>query len=397
MRARRAPIPVSIDAIVNGIGMVMRSLSISRRRLLTNLGVMAGIGALSQLAGCALPGPRITRRLTFCGQLLIAHDLCAAAYDGFAAIVRELRRGDVVFSDLETPIRTPASGAPTRDNEFFHVAGLDELRCVREMGFKLLALANNHAWDLGTEGILATRDAVAAQGFAFAGTGENLAAAARPAVLGDVALVAMATGKIRDGAAATPMRPGVNELRLGPDLRLDSADAERNLNAIRTAARAARIVIAYLHNHEWGEDMSVVQPWSRDWAHACIDAGATLFISHGAPLLRAIETYRGRPIFHGLGSLVFHSRTPLGHYPASVWESAIVHYELADGGARVELVPIVLNERGDDPARQNETRGRPRIARGADAQRILERLAMLSAPLGTRIDIRDERGWIEPA
>jgi|HigsolmetaAR202D_1030399.scaffolds.fasta_scaffold00229_38 poly-gamma-glutamate capsule biosynthesis protein CapA/YwtB (metallophosphatase superfamily) len=373
----------------------MRSISLSRRQLLT-LGGLAGAGALASSTGCALAVGSTTRRLTFCGQLLIAHDICAANYDGFVEVVRELRRGDVVFSDLETPIRTPRSGTPTRDNEFLHVAGVNELRCVRQMGFGLLALANNHAWDLGTPGILATRDAVAAEGFASAGTGENVAAASRHGTLRDVALVAMATGKIREGAAATATRPGVNELRLGPNLELNSEDAERNLEAIRTAARSARIVIAYLHNHEWGEDMSIVQPWSREWARACIDAGATVFVSHGAPLLRAIEFHRRRPIFHGLGSLIFHSRTKIGHYPPEVWESAIVHCEFADGLTRVEIVPIVLNERGDDPARQNETRGRPRIARGADAQRILERLAAISAATDTRIAIRGERGWIEP-
>jgi len=374
----------------------MRSISLSRRQLLT-LGGLAGAGALASSTGCALAVGSTTRRLTFCGQLLIAHDICAANYDGFVEVVRELRRGDVVFSDLETPIRTPRSGTPTRDNEFLHVAGVNELRCVRQMGFGLLALANNHAWDLGTPGILATRDAVAAEGFASAGTGENVAAASRHGTLRDVALVAMATGKIREGAAATATRPGVNELRLGPNLELNSEDAERNLEAIRTAARSARIVIAYLHNHEWGEDMSIVQPWSREWARACIDAGATVFVSHGAPLLRAIEFHRRRPIFHGLGSLIFHSRTQIGHYPPEVWESAIVHCEFADGPTRIEIVPIVLNERGDDPARQNETRGRPRIARGADAQRILGRLADISAAMGTRIAIRNERGWIEPA
>jgi poly-gamma-glutamate capsule biosynthesis protein CapA/YwtB (metallophosphatase superfamily) len=373
----------------------MHSTLLSRRRLLMGMGGLASFGALTQLTGCALPPSGGTRRLTFCGQLLIAHDVCAANYDGFDAVVRELKRGDVVFSDLETPIRTPASGAPTRDNEFFHVAGLTELRCVREMGFGLLALSNNHAWDLGTPGILATRDAVAAEGFAFAGTGENVAAATRHGALRDVALVAMATGKIREGAAATPARPGVNELRLGPNLRLNNEDTARNLDAIRAAAREARIVIAYLHNHEWGEDMSIVQPWSREWARACIDAGATLFVSHGAPLLRAIEVHRSRPIFHGLGSLIFHSRTKIGHYPSIVWESAIVHCEFAEGATRVEIVPIVLNERGDDPQHQDETRGRPRIARGADAQRILERLAAISAEMGTPIVIRDERGWIE--
>jgi transposase len=62
---------------------------------------------------------------------------------------------------------------------------------------------------------------------------------------------------------------------------------------------------------------------------------------------------------------------------------------------QLELVPVVLNERGDDAARQNETRGRPRIATGEDAQRILARLQVLSGAFGTSLRIARARGWIE--
>jgi hypothetical protein len=58
-------------------------------------------------------------------------------------------------------------------------------------------------------------------------------------------------------------------------------------------------------------------------------------------------------------------------------------------------VPVVLNERGDDAVRQNETRGRPRIATGEDALRILTRLQVLSSAFGTSLRIARARGWIE--
>lgn len=322
------------------------------------LGGLLALGELAAAAPLSLgrTAPAGALRVTLSGQLLITHDICAAGYAGFEDVARELRRGDVVFSDLETAIRTSASGEPTRDDEFLHVAEPRVLGCVRSLGFNLLALANNHAWDLGTAGVLATREAVAAAGFAHAGTGATLAQATRAGSLcvsgRRVSLVAMACGKIRAGAAATPTRPGVNEVKLHADGRLDRQDVERNLAAVGAAAAAGDVVIAYLHNHEWGEDMALTQPWARELARACVDAGARLFVSHGAPLLHGIEWHRGAPLFHGLGSLVFHSRTPPGHYRPEVWESAIVHCELSDAGAALEIVPVVLNEIGDDPARQ---------------------------------------------
>lgn len=338
-------------------------------------------------------------RLTVTGQALIEHDLLARPYAGFDAVVAEIRRGDVAFTDLEMAIRTPASGAPTRTGEFFHTAGPEVLGCLQRMGFSLLSLANNHAWDLGTEGVLATRNAVAAAGFGHAGTGENrlIAAAAgfaphRP----DVALVAMAAGKIRDGAAATASRPGVNEMRFAADGTPDPDDMALNMAAIRSAARQADIVIACLHNHLWGDDMAATKPWARQFAHACLDAGASLFTSHGAPLLHGIEIHDGKPILHNLGSLIFHSRTKPGHYPPEVWQSAVVHLDF-DGPAfrGLEVVPVGLNETGDDPSPPYATRGRPRLATGQDAEAILNRLATLSAAFGTRLELDQGRAFLK--
>jgi hypothetical protein len=62
------------------------------------------------------------------------------------------------------------------------------------------------------------------RGFTHAGAGANLAAAAAPAYRrtadGTVALVAMASGAMRDGAAATTTQAGVHELHHGGETGL---------------------------------------------------------------------------------------------------------------------------------------------------------------------------------
>jgi poly-gamma-glutamate synthesis protein (capsule biosynthesis protein) len=44
--------------------------------------------------------------------------------------------------------------------------------------------------------------------------------------------------------------------------------------------------------------------YERQVAKAAIEAGADIVVGHHAHILRGIEVYRGKPIFHGLGNFV---------------------------------------------------------------------------------------------
>lgn len=366
----------------------------TRRQLLRTLAASLVIGIAIGASGQEDGNPV---RVTLAGQALMKYPVCDASYLGLSDVITQLRRGDIIFTNLEVAIQTPESGAPTRDTEFFHAGSEQTLTCLKTMGFNILALSNNHAFDLSTEGIIATRDAVARAGFAFAGTGENITQASMAGVLDQperAALVSMAMGRIREGGAATDTRPGVNEVRLGEDLVPNADDMARNLQAIREAKSLGGVVIAYLHNHEWGNDMALTKPWARDFAKQCIEAGADIFVSHGAPLLHGIELHRGKPILHGLGSLVFHSHTDIGYYVPEVWETAIVHLEFeGDVFSSMEILPIAMNETGDDPEQQWPTRGRPRMAEGDQADKILSRLQRLSADFGLQLKVDGHRAY----
>lgn len=343
-------------------------------------------------------------RVVLTGQALIKHDLRETAPGKFAA-TRALiaaEAADAVFTDLEIAIDN-GRGRPTRTSQFFHATKPVVLDALRDWGFNLLALSNNHAFDLGADGVLGTIDAVRARGFVHAGTGATLAAAAAPAVLttrrGRVALVSFASGKVGEGAGATAMRAGLNEVRLDEQARvIVREDAERVFAAIRAAAAQADVVIAYQHDHYWEADNRVTPEWKRGFAKACVDAGATIFVSHGAPLLHGIELHRGRPIFYDLGGLVFHTITAPGYYLPEVWESVIVRAEFLGGRViALRLQPVALNERGEgEPPepRFYQTRGAPLPATGVQARAILERMARLSAAFGTTISVTGENAHL---
>lgn len=348
------------------------------------------------LAAAASPALAATSglKLTLLGQALIEHDVAAAAWPDRHGMTARLASADACFTNLETVILGPRAGTPTREALTLHAAGPEVIETLKAMNVKLVATSNNHAFDLGSGGILDTLTALRAAGLPSAGSGEDLARAAAPTysetTRGTVALVACATGKVRDGGAATPTRPGVNEVRREAGGQVQAADASRMLDALSDAARRADVVIAYQHNHDWEPDMTMVPDWQRTFARRCVEAGASVFVGHGAPLLQGIEVHRGAPAFYGLGNFFFQTEKPPGAYPPEAWEGVLVECEFRARRCRsARLVPIRLNEIGRGEPADQATRGMPSLASGAQARAILDRISNRSLPLGGRLLVGD--------
>jgi poly-gamma-glutamate synthesis protein (capsule biosynthesis protein) len=183
----------------------------------------------------------------------------------------------------------------------------------------------------------------------------------------------------------------------GRSVKVSPPDLARNLAAIREAEQAGCLVIAYLHHHHWAADWYEVPSFVSGVARQCIDAGAAVFASHGAPVLQPIEIYRGRPIFYSLGNFIFHVRSEKSTWTApEVWESVIATCTFGADNRMTELSlhPVVIG--GEDGLAQSalEKRLVPELATGKTASRILTRLASRSAALGTDIRIDDSVGFI---
>lgn len=331
------------------------------------------------------------------GQSLLRHDLRGRSWPDEPRIAAMLQRFDACFSNLECVILGARAGVPTRAIEGVHSAPPEVIDYLTGLGVSLFASSNNHSFDLGTGGILDTMDAFKDRGLRAAGLGIDDAAARAPVFRagrrnGIVALVAAASGMIRLGGAASPDRPGVNEIRRELSGALNGRDVRRTLDAITAARKEADIVIAYLHNHYWEPVISVTPEWQRRLAREMVDAGASVFVAHGTPLLQGVELHSGAPIFHGLSSLFFQTRKAPDAYGEVNWQSLIVDCRFV--GGRFEeavLTPLRLQAVGDGGRSDLLTRGRPHLAAGADRDRILGNVGSLSTALGQSLYIRDGR------
>ncbi|MDB4893791.1 MAG: poly-gamma-glutamate biosynthesis protein [Firmicutes bacterium] len=198
-------------------------------------------------------------------------------------------------------------------------------------------------------------------------------------------------------------------------------DLEEIAHWIAEARRQADFVVASLHCHEGqNTDGNSAEPadFIIETAHRWIDAGADAFIGHGPHMLRGIEIYKGKPIFYSLGNFMFMFET-VQRFPSEMYEAQKLpptatptdvadawsqhengtakgfHADTAfwqsvlpickfEGGklAALELHPITLGL-----ARPRTERGEPTLAGSEEGTAILDRLAQLSAPFGTRLTV----------
>lgn len=365
-------------------------------------GVVVGSLALPVAAPQTPATPAASRglRVALVGQALIHDDLRSLVPESVAQARKYLAGVEVAFTNLEAAV-APAGAAIKPRADTVVAVSPDVIDCLKEMGFNLLSLANNHAADLGEGGIAITREEVRRRGLAVAGTGANAAEAAGAGYLdtpaGKVALVAMASGasQLTPSTWAGPDHPGVNFLELKPDGTLNVEQKGRILEAVRAAARQATFVIVYQHSHYWGESRGVDGPpgrerrvdrfdtpaWMEAWARELVDAGAGLYVAHGNPALHGVEIYKGRLIVYGLGNYIFQSVGTLDKYGPLAYYSAVVDARFVDGRvAAVQFKPLVLAL--DPPAR-----GAPYLAQGGEAAAVLGRLADISRRYGTQIRI----------
>jgi len=381
----------------------------------------------------APPPPSPTITITLTGQSMIRSDIRATA-PAAVPVIQGLLKGDVVFTNLESSVAE--KGETIHEGRGF-LTPPEALDALKTFGFNLLSLSGNHAFDLKVTGVQNTIREAHSRKIVHAGTGNNLAEAAAPAYLrtpkGTIALIASASGLITPGGSATANRPGVNELRVeaggkeneatadlpgAPANTPNPEDSQRILQSIRDARQHTDLVIVYQHNHvfanrsfgtiftEGMQERLAPNDWLRKWTHAEVDAGADIIVMHGAPLLHGVEIYHSKPIFYDLGNFIYNLVPTLTYIDEPMsWESAVAYVEFEGKNLKsVSLRPIALNVVGEgQPDIHNEyadnqflhTRGLPSPATGARAGYILQRLADLSKPFGTKLEIKGDTAEIK--
>jgi poly-gamma-glutamate synthesis protein (capsule biosynthesis protein) len=214
----------------------------------------------------------------------------------FAATAPWLRAADLTVGNLECVITSDA--APLVPVEAGSLGPLQTAPSaayrLREAGFDVLGLGNNHALDLGTAGLAETAYWLRMAGIAAIGAGPDPEAAFRPLVreIHGVRLAFLAVNAVTDD----------REDR-GGDWAQADWDSERIVAAINAARDRADAVVVLVH---WGYEYETrVDPVQRDAARLLLQAGADLVIGHHPHVVQTLEISEGQGVAYSLGNFVF--------------------------------------------------------------------------------------------
>ncbi|MBZ6092945.1 CapA family protein [Streptomyces olivaceus] len=195
------------------------------------------------------------------------------------------------------------------------------LTALAEAGFDVVTLAGNHINDAGAEGVADTVAHARRAGLATAGAGADLDEARTPAVVerGGLRIGVLSYNCVGPRESwATSRKAGCAYVHVLTHYELDHASPggppkiytfadPDSLAALQDDVSRLReradVVLVGLHKGV-GHTPAAVAMYESPVARAAVDAGADAVFGHHAHIMRGIETYRGRPIFHGLGNFV---------------------------------------------------------------------------------------------
>jgi poly-gamma-glutamate capsule biosynthesis protein CapA/YwtB (metallophosphatase superfamily) len=255
-----------------------------------------GTGAAKTTPTALPPAVATTFTLSAVGDTIVASAPKFLPPNGganFFAPVADALHSDLQMANLEEPLTNVAAstkcGAALGTTCFAFRAPPSYAEVLKQSGFDLVNIANNHAIDFGQNGHAETERALANAGVKYTGP---------------PGMITTTTVKgVRIAVLGFAPYPWANDLR-------NIEDAAR---LVRTAAKTADVVIVQAHMGAEGAAYQHVRPGVQmflgenrgdaiAFSHAMIDAGASVVIGHGPHVLRGMEFYRGHLIAYSLGN-----------------------------------------------------------------------------------------------
>ena len=230
-----------------------------------------------------------------------------------------LKAQDILIGHVETPHTT--RNLPSCIDIQAPPSKPEQLEPLRAVGFDVATVAGNHLYDCGPYGVIDTVEKLKKLGIQPVGGGANIAEAKKPAILEKNRLKVGVLSYNATGPKlgwAMSQKPGANyvsvETSYVPARDMPGCPAKvytflwpESLKQFQEEVSALRqqvdVVVVCLHKGNGG-DHPRLDTYEQPLCYAAIDAGADIIFAHHHHVLKGVELYKDRPIYHGLGNFV---------------------------------------------------------------------------------------------
>lgn len=248
----------------------------------------------------------------------------------FVKIAPFLSSADLTFVNLESPF---ADKGPRGEEGLIFRARPETIAGLVLAGVDVASTANNHARDCGDHGVLYTIDWLRQHQIAPVGTAETPERAHAGVVL--------ERHGIRFGFLAYTFDQSNGNWH-DIDWRVALLDVPTMQLDVAALLKKADVVIVSMHNG-W-EYQPKPSPEQVVFAHAAIDAGATLVIGHHPHVTQPMEHYGPGVIYYSLGNFVFDQFQRVETQHGEIAEVAFAGRDITRAG----VIPIRITRDGPE-------------------------------------------------
>lgn len=170
---------------------------------------------------------------------------------------------------------------------------------VKEMGFDMVSLANNHVWDLGEEGLRNTIKVLKENGIKYCGAGLNIEEASQPAIIekNGQKIAILAYCMYGNKYLGYVELAGENKAGINP------LDIEKVVKDIKDAKLKYDKVIVMPH---WGREYQYEPlPECVAMAKRMVEAGADAVLGSHTHQMQPLIKYKQTPICFSMGNFLF--------------------------------------------------------------------------------------------
>lgn len=242
----------------------------------------------------------------------------------FGDTVHIIKSANIAILNLECPVVHKSEKAKVKAGPNLK-GSITMVEALKNVGFNIVTLANNHFLDYGEQGALNTFTELERLGIEYLGAGNNIDNAAKP-LIKEVNNVSIAFFNICEFefSIAGKYTPGSNPI--------DLVDLSIQIKKVRNQVDYICLIIHGGHEH-----YQLPSPRMKKLYRFFIDEGVDIVVNHHQHCYSGYEVYNGKFIFYGLGNFCFDNKSKRD----SIWnEGYLLELNLDKTGMNFELHPF---------------------------------------------------------